>query len=323
MKKQIEDLTVLGYTWHEPHQYELSKLGFKYILQYHYKNVSSHGNWNIHKRALPQNVLALCNITNIDYDLNISHLDEECVPTKEPFMSNNWDGMFKSQRKYCTEHSIPQIIINHGVPKNLQNIEEMQEIVDDTYCVCNSEQSAKMWNFPNSKSIIHGIDPEEFKLGSADNGKVLCSVNYGVLKAKKWYYGYDIYQKVSNNVRIKRLDEPFKSFNDYVNGVGKYSVYFNPTLQSPMPRARTESMMMGVPTVSTPYYDWGKYVKDGKNGMLYTTADEAIEKIKWLLENPKDAKEIGMKGRETAIKHFHIDRYLDDWRKLIHEVIYK
>ena len=320
--KVFSDLNVLGYAWHEPHQYELAKLGFKYFLEMHVPEISGHGNWNVSKRPLPKKSIEMFRPPYEIMDLAVLHVDEQCVETHLPVVGSSWKGMFRKLRSVCADYEIPKIVINHGVPMNLRNREEMQEELESCdVVVVNSEQALKEWGLKRSVHVTHGMSPEEFVLGSASNGKVLCSVRESVINAKPWYYGKEFYDFVKNQLRVDVFETRCSSFEEYVKKLGSYSVLFNPTTASPMPRFRTEALMCGVPVVSTPNHDWNKYVKDGKNGFLFKTGEEAVEKIKWCLENPGLAREIGVKGREAAIRHFHIDRYLGDWKKIIRNVL--
>ncbi len=312
IKTSYEDIKVLGYAWHEPHQYELSKVGFDYYL-HRQLPLSGHGDWNLKKRPLPSNVLEINSVETNMFDLQILHLDECCTPNKPKYLSPYWDLMYLTHKAY----DIPCITINHGVPRDEANKLEMQERVGDDLVVCNSEQSMKDWGFPNSVALIHGLSPEEFPLGTCDNKKVLCSVGKGAMTNSPHYYGKELFDEITKEVPVDVFKATAESFIKYQERISDYSIYLNTTLTSPMPRARTEAMMSGVVIISTPYYDWDKYIIDGVNGFLFTTAEEAIKKIRWCLDNPEEARLIGLQGRETAIKEFNIERYTREWKQLI------
>jgi len=56
-------------------------------------------------------------------------------------------------------------------------------------------------------------------------------------------------------------------------------------------------------------------IEDGVNGFLVDNTDETVEKILYLLKNPKIAKEMGKKGREKIKREFllihHVEKYLE------------
>jgi len=82
-------------------------------------------------------------------------------------------------------------------------------------------------------------------------------------------------------------------------------------------------MLSGCCVVSTPFHDWDKYIINGKNGFIISgkNVDEAVELLKWLRRNPSKAEKIGQEGRKTALYYFSMDRYREDWMKLIKEAL--
>lgn len=54
----------------------------------------------------------------------------------------------------------------------------------------------------------------------------------------------------------------------------------------------------------------------GENGFLVNTIEEAAEKTLCLIKHPKEAKEMGRKGKEQVLKNFLITRHLEDYLKL-------
>ena len=68
----------------------------------------------------------------------------------------------------------------------------------------------------------------------------------------------------------------------------------------------------------TKYYgDVDKFVENGVNGFYADTAKELAEILCYLMEHPEETRNIGLKSRELAIKTFHIDRFLNDWKTII------
>jgi glycosyltransferase involved in cell wall biosynthesis len=110
-------------------------------------------------------------------------------------------------------------------------------------------------------------------------------------------------------------------YRNYVDEIRRYSVYFNPTLRSPMPRSRGEPMMCGVVTVNAKNHDVDLFIKNGVNGFYAEEPGELKEQLLFLLRNPAAAREIGAAGRRTALDIFNIDRYLEDWRAVIQSVV--
>ena len=98
--------------------------------------------------------------------------------------------------------------------------------------------------------------------------------------------------------------------------------------------------MSGACVVSTRHHDWSRYIVD-ENGKSYAELypddgndHPVFEGVNGIIvpDNPKsaanliadllttrikDARRIGKKGRETAIKDFHINRWMDDWSNFL------
>ncbi|MBI4100119.1 glycosyltransferase [Candidatus Microgenomates bacterium] len=62
-------------------------------------------------------------------------------------------------------------------------------------------------------------------------------------------------------------------------------------------------------------------IKDGKNGFLVNSPEEAAQKIIWTLKNPEKAEIIGQRAKKTVRKNFLIPRLLNDALKLFEELL--
>jgi glycosyltransferase involved in cell wall biosynthesis len=113
-----------------------------------------------------------------------------------------------------------------------------------------------------------------------------------------------------------------RDWDDYREFLGSSLLYVNPTLDSPMPRSRTEAMLSGCCVLSSRYHGAEDFIEQGKNGFILPdnplSYAEAIHML--MNEGYKEAVEIGQRGKEIATKLFNIDRYLDDIWYLINEV---
>jgi glycosyltransferase involved in cell wall biosynthesis len=108
-------------------------------------------------------------------------------------------------------------------------------------------------------------------------------------------------------------------FQNYVREVGRYKVYFNPTVRSPMPRARGEAMMAGLATVSLRNHDVDLFIRNGVNGFFGDTPEELAEQILYLYRNPRACERMQQASRRTALDMFNLDRYLAEWRQVLWE----
>lgn len=110
-------------------------------------------------------------------------------------------------------------------------------------------------------------------------------------------------------------------YQNYVREVGRYSVYFNPTTRSPMPRSRGEAMMAGLVSVSLRNHDVDLFIKNGVNGFYADTPEELAEQLLWLADHPREREKIGHASRATAMDIFNQDRYLAEWSRLLNRLV--
>ena len=125
----------------------------------------------------------------------------------------------------------------------------------------------------------------------------------------------------TNQNMTRNNDYAYAKFNNYIKTVGEFSIYFNPTIRSPMPRSRTEAMMCGLATVSYETHDVNLFIKNGINGFYSKDTKELADYIIYLCDHPNVCEKIGKEGRKTACDIFNHDRYLYEWQETIKSVI--
>lgn len=345
-------LRVLTYRWHVSHQYELWKLPIDVTMVTGTGHAMS-DHWDYGQRPLPGNAQfrPIESIDPRDYDLAILHFDENVLAPQNTngVIGPEWGAAFKLFREQL---DLPKVAICHGTPQFygqydidysgadlLQPIEaERKRLVDyvgDMHVVCNSYQAQAEWQFRRSSVIWHGFDPAEFPPATYERG-ILSPLGPLVL-SRPHYRGYFLYQQVFDGHQEElrpdalRVPEPDSSetgneyarekFRLYVDQLRRYSVYFNPTIRSPMPRARGEPMMCGVVTVSARNHDVDRFIENGVDGFYADNAGELRSQLRFLMQDPQAVRRIGAAGREKAIKVFHIERYRAHWRRLIADVV--
>jgi hypothetical protein len=349
---KVSKLKILTYPWHISHQYELYKLG------HHFTLITDGGSWhttgwNFDYRPISPNVefKSIREINVKDYDLAILHFDENVLTPQNcnGKVNLDWGETFKFFREKI---DLPKIAICHGTPQfygqynidydqsNLLEIIESERLklvnyLDDILVITNSYQAETEWQFQNSKVIWHGFDSNEFPLTTY--AKMILSPLGKDITLRPHYRGHQIYQEVFQDFPLEYLPSDLKilspsseltgnayakeKFKNYVDNIRQYSIYFNSTIRSPMPRSRGEAMMCGLVTVSLRNHDVDLFIENGINGFYADTAPELREILLYLLNHPTETQEIGKKGRQLAMKIFSSERFLDDWRKTISSLL--
>jgi len=83
-------------------------------------------------------------------------------------------------------------------------------------------------------------------------------------------------------------------------------IFVLPSLTEAMPTASLEAMASGKPVIGTKIGGIPMQIVDGQSGFLIDSADEKqlAEKIKYLIDNPSKAREMGAYGRKRAKEQF-------------------
>jgi glycosyltransferase involved in cell wall biosynthesis len=344
-------LRVLTYRWHVPHQYELYKLPFDFTLVTNLGSPMS-DKWDYGQRPFPVNarMVEASRVDPKDFDLAILHFDENVLAPENTngVIGPEWGAAF---RWFLENVRLPSVAVCHGTPQFhgqyrpaysgadlMQPIEaeriRLVQALADMMVVCNSHQAEAEWRFQRSRTIWHGFDPAEFPPATYERG--ILSPLGPLVMSRPHYRGYYVYRQVFDGLQDElrphslHVAEPHfahtgngyaeAKYRLYVNQIRRYSVYFNPTLRSPMPRARTEPMMCGVVPVSAKNHDVDRYIKNGVNGFYSEDPRELRDQLLFLHKNPAAVRRIGAEARRTACTVFNYDRYLNDWLELVDAV---
>lgn len=211
------------------------------------------------------------------------------------------------------------------------------DFLGDTPVVVNSHQALAEWGFAAARVIWQGFDPAEFPCRPPPAGRAprILTLPAAATAERPGYRGAELFNEVA--ARIAAPMEPLcvaepnlllrgnayaaAKFAHYLAALHGFDIYFNPTLRSPMPRSRGEAMLCGLATVNAASHDVDRFIDNGVNGFYAGTADELADRLRFLLADPDRAWRIGQAGRATAMRLFHIDRYLADWRRLIRDTL--
>lgn len=334
-----QQLRILTYRWHVPHQYELFKLGAEFTLITDLGEGSCRW-WDLGQRPLPANV-RFAHWAEIDprqFDLAVLHFDENVLQAAADARSvgAEWGATFRFLQQNL---AIPRVAVCHGTPQANAPAQRaaLARFLGDTPVVVNSHQAQSEWGFANARVIWQGFDPAEFPCRPPPNRRAprILTLPEEAMAERPGYRGADLLAQVASRVAppLERLcvAEPNlllrgnayadARFAHYVAALHGFDIYFNPTLRSPMPRSRGEAMLCGLATVNADSHDVDRFIENGLNGFYAATAEELADQLNFLLADPARAWRIGQAGRETAMQRFHIDRYLADWRQLIRDTL--
>lgn len=319
----MNKIKIFDVPWHIGHQYEMLKFPFaewhwlfQHRRQYSDKprgDITKFFNWEIEYEPGK-------------YDVAILHLDQQCI--EDGILQVGKGSVYRHMNEVIKD--IPKIVVMHGTPYYPEVFEsptliinKVKELVGDNYFVVNSNRAKEQWGW--GKVIIHGMDPKEW-WDLPKEPRVVTMISPGGLPA---YYDRTFLEYVRDGLAEKDIhhchitvDFEAKNFDEYREFLGRSLVYFNPTKESPMPRARTEAMLSGCCVVTTPSQDADSFIREGINGFLVPRNPQyVVDLIENLLNNYERALAIGQEGKKTATQLFSWDRYAKEWEEYLNFVI--
>jgi glycosyltransferase involved in cell wall biosynthesis len=302
-------LRILGMLNHLGHQYEMLKLSGRRPVAFTY--LRGERVWD-HRRPLPAHLRWVEEVEPEAYDLAILHLDQRACREESASYRAFRDLADRTQ-------GLPRLVVNHGTPMLEDHPEEaviagIRRLVGDDVMIVNSRAAVARWGW--GQPLIHGLSPEEWT-PLPKRPLVVAQVHRGMAR----YHGIPLLDAVTAGLAARDIpvvnigvDVQPASWMEQRRLLGRALIFLNTTLDSPMPRGRTEAMMSGCCVLSTPYHDASDFIVSGENGFLLGKDAAAwCDLVEELLGSGFDrAVEIGARGRRTAERLFHVDRYLDD-----------
>lgn len=330
-------LKIFGHLNHLGHQYEQLKLAEHYPVEFYWleNNVRK---WNRYSpRPMPKHLKWVTHYKPGEYDVAILHLDQQAA---DPLIGK---GQLYRQLNEVIQ-DIPKVVFNHGTPmwdehftedmvkhggevltsRGPRMIDGIIPIIGDNFMVVNSYDAVKRWGF--GYPLIHGLDSEEW-WDLPKEPRVTVMISPGGLDK---YYNRQLLTYIKARVKeTSGLDVQHVTVNyrcndwdDYRQFLGRSLIYINPTLDSPMPRARTEAMLSGCCVLSSKHHGFDEFIEHGKQAFVMPDNPLSYaQTIQQLIDfHYQEAIEIGQRGKERAQKLFNHKRYLNDLFNIVEAV---
>jgi len=136
---------------------------------------------------------------------------------------------------------------------------------------------------------------------------------YNVLKNKVIKYGLE------NKVHFLGWRE------NIFDELESIDIVVSTSLSEGLPGAIREALAMGIPVVATNVGGTSEIVKDGETGILVSpkNVEQLVSAVTFLIQNPKKAREMGLKGRERVLRYFTIDNFIKSYETLFDSILNK
>ncbi|MBE3558471.1 MAG: glycosyltransferase family 4 protein [Ktedonobacteraceae bacterium] len=230
---------------------------------------------------------------------------------------------FEDQQEILSpeQQRLPKIYLEHNTPK--PHATDTRHPVDDpdVLLVHVTQYNRLMWDNGRTPAIVieHSvaIDPAARYRGQLERG---ITVVNGMQKRPR-IVGYDIFLDVRRRIPLDAAGmqtEEFGGLGDIPyrhlhRRMANYRFLFSPIRYTSLPLAVIEAMTIGMPIVALPTTELPGVIRDGEHGYLSCDIDELIERMRYLLANPQEAKRLGDNARKLALERFGLQRFVRDW----------
>ena len=96
--------------------------------------------------------------------------------------------------------------------------------------------------------------------------------------------------------------------------------FFHPIRHTSLGLAVIEAMMVGLPVVGLATTELVTVIDSGRNGYVDTRRERLHGVMRELLRDKALAAQWGEAGRRTAFERFGIERFVEDWMRVLDEV---
>jgi hypothetical protein len=248
--------------------------------------------------------------------------------------------LFQSRQNYevdqyeilsAEQRRLPRVYIEHDPPR--ESPTDTRHWVDDpsVLLVHCTPFNQLMWdNGPvPTRYIDHGVivPPDVQYTGELERGVVV--VNNIQKRGRR--LGYDIFEEVRQHIPLDIYGINTEELGGYgsigldelARAVSRYRFFFNPIRYTSLGLAILEAMMYGMPVVGLATTELVTVVQNGVSGYLETDTSRLIERMRFLLENPDEARRLSQGAQKVARERFNIHRFAQDWTEAFEWVIEK
>ncbi len=247
-------------------------------------------------------------VRDLDLDLII-------YQTPKNYFEDQYEILSAAQRR------LPKIYLEHNTPK--PDAVNTRHPVDDpdVLLVHVTNYNRLMWdNGVTSTTVIEhsvGIDPAIAYSGRLERGITIVNG----MQRRPRIAGYDIFLEAREQVPLDVAGMDTEVFGglgdipyrDLHRAVAEYRFLFSPIRYTSLPLAVIEAMTIGMPVVALATTELPTVIQDGHNGYVSCDVRDLIERMRYLIAYPDEARRLGRNARETASRRFGLERFVREW----------
>lgn len=226
------------------------------------------------------------------------------------------------------QRRLPRIYVEHDPPQELPFAQRHWVDDPDAVLVHVTHFNRLMWDSGTTPSLVieHGVLIPEGVRYRGDTERGIVVVNH--LRERGRRLGADVFEALRNEIPLDLVGMDATSLGgigeipntDLAEFMSHYRFFFNPIRWTSLGLAVVEAMTVGLPVVGLATTELASVIRDGENGIVDTRVVRLAEAMRWLLQDPAEARRLGDGARRTALERFHITRFASDWDSLLREV---
>lgn len=248
--------------------------------------------------------------------IDLSHPNQEVWEYMQPIVEK-YDAMIVSSEKYKQDVKIPQLVFMPAInPFSIKNKELTQEEINERL---------ERYNIPTDLPLVVQVsrfdswkDPkgviEAFKIARKEVDATLVLLGNIATDDPE---GPEIYESLLQE-REDRIILISQEDTALVNAVQRTAaVVLQKSLREGFGLTVTEAMWKGAPVIGGDVGGIRLQIKDGDNGYLVSSVEEAANRIVTLLKDKDLRLKMGKRARETVMQKFLLSRLLEQYIELL------
>lgn len=228
-----------------------------------------------------------------------------------------------------TQQRLPSVYIEHNPPEphptNTQHFFQQEQGI----LVHVTQYNALMWDSGSTPVAVieHGVpeSPDVEYSGELKRGIVVINN----LPSRGRRVGADIYDWARQAMPLDLIGMGSTGLEggrgeignmDVPAYIARYRFFFTPIRYASLGLSLVQAMMAGMPIVGIAATELPFVIQNGVNGYVDNRPKELLDVCNKLLEDPDLAKKWGQAAQNTARSRFGIERFVDDWQRVLNEL---
>lgn len=226
------------------------------------------------------------------------------------------------------QRRLPRIFLEHDPPQ--QHPTNTRHFVDDpdALLVHCTHFNRLMWDSARTPTAVieHGVSLPRAARYSGELQKGIAVVNHLAKRGRR--LGADVFLQMREHVPLDLVGMDSRRSGglgeignlELPAFIAPYRFYFHPIRWTSLGLALIEAMMVGLPVVGLATTELAAVIDNGRTGFVDTAPERLVAAMRALLDDPELARDIGAAGRVEAQRRFGIERFVDDWLRVLDTV---